>query len=1136
MENNDSKRGSVANLISKFGVPTQGHVLSTQEKGPMGRKWTRPIIIPATEQQVIDDLKSNSQLAIKIDANGSTLAHRACANSQLHVLAQLKSMQYLVPKEDIHGLTCLHLAVKLGRTDVVKYFSENLPEALPWLAKHGQTILHTAVIWNQVELLRLLLPKKELIGSLVDKLGNHLTHYVNTAQVLHVLHELNSLDFSICNKQGLPAIVTFFLQKNTPRDVLKEALKMDQFQHDKNEQGEGLLHLIVKEKRGSMKELIELFNEINNNDKAALNKYVNRLDSNSFSAMHLAASLGDFDAIEELDSLGASFDVRTHDGRSIIQVALQYVQLECTLKIMAYFPELLTAVDNDGHSVLRYALDVQLDKLVPLLIKEGLPIDIDLDKKTLETILHYIINARGRGVELIKSVINLDEERARKLLQARDRNGLTPLHLAVKLCYADLAEEIIQYDSTNNIDNDGNTLYHTAWTSNNPKYLKQVLQLLDMHVKSIQRDQTNSSGELSIDIAARHSDEEMTDLFIQFYKACAFGRDSTPFMNGRNLAHVASTMNSKKVMSFAVREGVSLNVKDTHGKLPIDFAIEKGHAKAFELIIRESIRANAISFSDFPRLVSAIIAVEQWQLFEVLAEENLLPAELVIKGKPAIIFFSELGLYASVNNLLSLGVDPNTTFNASSCLHLSVANMHVEVARVLLTYGANPNIDPTARGNTPLKLVADKFFCPTAVATDESHPRWKEVGDLLLGHGADPTLDSQSGSPILMAQMAMRVFQNYTLSTMLLGYTRALTLDVFAEFFPFLGVTGNPQTVSIVRKNIVDYLVQLFFTMSSSQILSPLILSFIGEDGIDGGGLKSEAFSLFFKELMSSERRLFESYNNAPYLPQAMKDEHQHLSDEEKKVYYTIGRIMFRVAIVDRIPIGVQFPNFFFRYLKKGAEAKFSLADLKHFDADLFKGVSAVLHLDLPVNSTMIDWDFEDGSDHAEYVTNENKSDYVNRKVRYTLIGSRIEAMESIRDGFFDTNYNYKLVVSCDESLLRLLICGREIIDTKQLISAIEFSRFDTDSKTPNLCLDLIEEFDAEQKRKFLHYITGLNTLPTKIDKKIMITKFDSIQALPISSTCGWTLYLPDYGDKEVILAKLQYAWEEAYAAGFTRV
>jgi hypothetical protein len=32
MENNDSKRGSVANLISKFGAPTQGHVLSTQEK------------------------------------------------------------------------------------------------------------------------------------------------------------------------------------------------------------------------------------------------------------------------------------------------------------------------------------------------------------------------------------------------------------------------------------------------------------------------------------------------------------------------------------------------------------------------------------------------------------------------------------------------------------------------------------------------------------------------------------------------------------------------------------------------------------------------------------------------------------------------------------------------------------------------------------------------------------------------------------------------------------------------------------------------------------------------------------------------------------------------------------------------
>lgn len=32
MENNNSNRGSVANLISKFGTPTQGHASGSQEK------------------------------------------------------------------------------------------------------------------------------------------------------------------------------------------------------------------------------------------------------------------------------------------------------------------------------------------------------------------------------------------------------------------------------------------------------------------------------------------------------------------------------------------------------------------------------------------------------------------------------------------------------------------------------------------------------------------------------------------------------------------------------------------------------------------------------------------------------------------------------------------------------------------------------------------------------------------------------------------------------------------------------------------------------------------------------------------------------------------------------------------------
>jgi hypothetical protein len=89
--------------------------------------------------------------------------------------------------------------------------------------------------------------------------------------------------------------------------------------------------------------------------------------------------------------------------------------------------------------------------------------------------------------------------------------------------------------------------------------------------------------------------------------------------------------------------------------------------------------------------------------------------------------FAEQGDAKVVAWLLQHGTDPNFTSTGDTALHMAVMRDHIGCARLLLDAGANPN-QQDVDGCVPLWAV-------------QSEP----MLDLLLAHGADPTIGDQCG-------------------------------------------------------------------------------------------------------------------------------------------------------------------------------------------------------------------------------------------------------------------------------------------------------------------------------------------------------------------------------------------------------
>ncbi|XP_057984014.1 E3 ubiquitin-protein ligase UPL4 isoform X2 [Malania oleifera] len=185
------------------------------------------------------------------------------------------------------------------------------------------------------------------------------------------------------------------------------------------------------------------------------------------------------------------------------------------------------------------------------------------------------------------------------------------------------------------------------------------------------------------------------------------------------------------------------------------------------------------------------------------------------------------------------------------------------------------------------------------------------------------------------------------------------------------------------------------------------------------------------------------------------------------------------------------------------------------------------------------DYILDSGPDHR-MVNISNLGEYVSLIVDATINSGISRQLEAFKSGFNQVFPIKHLQIFTEEELEHLLCGEHDSWFSNELLEHIKFDHGYTASSPPIVSLlEIIQEFDSEQRRAFLQFVTGAPRLPpgglASLNPKLTIVRKHCSKReetdLPSVMTCANYLKLPAYSSKEKMREKLIYAITEGQGA-----
>lgn len=344
------------------------------------------------------------------------------------------------------------------------------------------------------------------------------------------------------------------------------------------------------------------------------------------------------------------------------------------------------------------------------------------------------------------------------------------------------------------------------------------------------------------------------------------------------------------------------------------------------------------------------------------------------------------------------------------------------------------------------------------------------------------------------------------------------------------GGAGLYLGVVVQRDSIIEDALNRLVN-AGKDLKKPLKVKFEHEPGIDEGGVQKEFFQLLIRQLFDIGYGMFD-LNQETQLFWIKKD-----TFESPLKFELIG-IILGLAIYNGNILDIHFPLAMYKKLL-GREV--NLDDYMQYDPQVAKSLKAILTYDgddfkevMGLNFT-VEYDSWGAKVHEELkeggkeieVTNENKHEYVDLYVDFILNKSVEKWFNSFKKGF-DKCCGGEVLSMLEPEDLEMIICGSKVLDFKELKKVTVYQDgFTAESQTVKNFWEVIDEFNEEEKKKFLFFCTGCDKAPINGlgDMKFYISKHsDNDDLLPSVHTCFNHLLLPDYSSKEILKAKLTKA------------
>ncbi|XP_051559166.1 probable E3 ubiquitin-protein ligase HERC4 [Myxocyprinus asiaticus] len=337
-------------------------------------------------------------------------------------------------------------------------------------------------------------------------------------------------------------------------------------------------------------------------------------------------------------------------------------------------------------------------------------------------------------------------------------------------------------------------------------------------------------------------------------------------------------------------------------------------------------------------------------------------------------------------------------------------------------------------------------------------------------------------------------------------------------------LSGLPNPVNMLHinresllKDTLEYLRKGILSFSY-----PLMVAFIGENGIDIRGLSATFFSLLSEAFLSWEKKLLEVSENSQLV--WFNPDTCDVTD-----FYYLG-IMCGMALYNHHYMNINFPLALF---KKLLQLSPTLSDLEELSPVEARGLKNLLEEEEEdVDGLLVDFTvkgqelFSNGCQVP--VTKNNRQMYVDLYVDFVFNKSVKNQFEQFSIGFFEgCPLNAWRMFHPEE--LRELFHGSPTYEWKDLPQCSTYEHCSPSDELITNFWTVFFEFSEEQRKKFLFFMYGTDRVPagglSKLSLKIVQLNLpEPDDRFPEAQTCFGKLHLPKYSNIDILRNKLIHA------------
>uniref|UniRef100_A0A2K5QJ71 Probable E3 ubiquitin-protein ligase HECTD2 n=1 Tax=Cebus imitator TaxID=2715852 RepID=A0A2K5QJ71_CEBIM len=329
-------------------------------------------------------------------------------------------------------------------------------------------------------------------------------------------------------------------------------------------------------------------------------------------------------------------------------------------------------------------------------------------------------------------------------------------------------------------------------------------------------------------------------------------------------------------------------------------------------------------------------------------------------------------------------------------------------------------------------------------------------------------------------------------------------------------------------------------TRKRADLKKKLKVTFVGEAGLDMGGLTKEWFLLLIRQIFHPDYGMF-TYH---------KDSHCHWFSSFKCDNYSEFRlvgILMGLAVYNSITLDIRFPPCCYKKLLSPpiipsdqnipvGICSVTVDDLCQIMPELAHGLSELLSHEGNVEEDFYStfqvfqeefgiiksYNLKPGGDKIS-VTNQNRKEYVQLYTDFLLNKSIYKQFAAFYYGFHSVCASNALMLLRPEEV-EILVCGSPDLDMYALQKSTQYDGYAKTDLTIKYFWDVVLGFPLDLQKKLLHFTTGSDRVPVggMADLNFKISKNEtSTNWLPVAHTCFNQLCLPPYKSKKDLKQKL---------------